>query len=178
MSSIAGFFSPEFQNAQAHPQLERTADRILKRMAYRGPDCSYRMTTPDGILMYNGLFTDEESRKLAPVQGKGPLSHLYISFQDGVYNYDQLRSRLSAQNISATGMTHAEILLHLYHLYGERFAGLLRGGFSIAVADIRSHRLLLFRDPMGIKPLFYHQRKDLFLFASEIKGILAYPDTG
>ena len=176
MSSIAGFFSPEFQNEQSLPQLEHTADQILKRMAYRGPDCSYRMTTSDGILMYNGLYTCEESKQIVPTQGKGPLSHLYITYQDGIYNYDKLASQLRSQNISTKDLSRPEILLYLYHLYGERFASLLRGGFAIAITDVKAHKVILFRDPMGIKPLFYHQRKDLFLFASEIKGIFAYPE--
>ena len=115
------------------------------------------------------------SRKNVPTQGKGGLGHLHIVCDDGIYNYDELASQLESQNISARNMSRPDILLTLYHLYGERFATLLRGGYAIAIADVRLHKVVLFRDPMGVKPLFYHQQKDLFLFASEIKGIFAHP---
>lgn len=172
MSSIAGFFSPEFRQGQRLGALEQTAEKILKSLSHRGPDQAYRMTTSDGVLMYNALYTNQMSRKNVPTQGKGGLGHLHIVCDDGIYNYDELASQLESQNISARNMSRPDILLTLYHLYGERFATLLRGGYAIAIADVRLHKVVLFRDPMGVKPLFYHQQKDLFLFASEIKGSL------
>ena len=175
MSSIAGFFSPEFRQGQRLGALEQTAEKILKSLSHRGPDQAYRMTTSDGVLMYNALYTNQMSRKNVPTQGKGGLGHLHIVCDDGIYNYDELASQLESQNISARNMSRPDILLTLYHLYGERFATLLRGGYAIAIADVRLHKVVLFRDPMGVKPLFYHQQKDLFLFASEIKGIFAHP---
>lgn len=175
MSSIAGFFSPEFRQGQCLGALEQTAEKILKSLSHRGPDQAYRMTTSDGVLMYNALYTNQMSRKNVPTQGKGGLEHLHIVCDDGIYNYDELASQLESQNISARNMSRPDILLTLYHLYGERFATLLRGGYAIAIADVRLHKVVLFRDPMGVKPLFYHQQKDLFLFASEIKGIFAHP---
>ena len=175
MSSIAGFFSPEFRLGQRLGALEQTAEKILKSLSHRGPDQAYRMTTSDGVLMYNALYTNQMSRKNVPTQGKGGLGHLHIVCDDGIYNYDELASQLESQNISARNMSRPDILLTLYHLYGERFATLLRGGYAIAIADVRLHKVVLFRDPMGVKPLFYHQQKDLFLFASEIKGIFAHP---
>ena len=175
MSSIAGFFSPELRKGQRLGALEQTAEKILKSLSHRGPDQAYRMTTSDGVLMYNALYTNQMSRKNVPTQGKGGLGHLHIVCDDGIYNYDELASQLESQNISARNMSRPDILLTLYHLYGERFATLLRGGYAIAIADVRLHKVVLFRDPMGVKPLFYHQQKDLFLFASEIKGIFAHP---
>ena len=175
MSSIAGFFSPEFRQGQRLGALEQTADQILKSLSHRGPDQAYRMTTPDGVLMHNSLYTNRFSKTNVPTQGKGALSHLHIVCDDGIYNYDELERQLTSQNISVKQMSRSEILLTLYHLYGERFATLLRGGYAIAIADTRLHKVVLFRDPMGIKPLFYHQQDSLFLFASEIKGIFAHP---
>ena len=156
MSSIAGFFSPEFRQGQRLGSLEQTADQILKSLSHRGPDQAYRMTTPDGVLMHNSLYTNRFSKTNVPTQGKGALSHLHIVCDDGIYNYDELERQLTSQNISVKQMSRPEILLTLYHLYGERFATLLRGGYAIAIADTRLHKVILFRDPLGIKPLFYH----------------------
>lgn len=176
MSSIAGFFSPEFRQGQRLGALEQTAEQILKSLSHRGPDCAYRMTTTDGVLMYNGLHTSHQQKESIPTQGKGSLEHLHIVCDDGIYNYDELAAQLENQNISAKDMSRPEILLTLYHMYGERFATLLRGGYTIAIADVRLHKVILFRDPLGVKPLFYHKQNDLFLFASEIKGIFAHPN--
>lgn len=175
MSSIAGYFSPECRQEARLASLEQIADQMLKSLSHRGPDGAYRMSSPDGILMGNLLITDESGSTIVPTQGKGALSHLYITMEDGIYNYDQLCSQLEGQNISTKNLSHPEILLYLYHLYGERFATILQGGFAIAIADTRLHKVVLFRDPLGVKPLFYHHEKERFLFASEIKGLLACP---
>ena len=55
MSSIAGFFSPEFRQGQRLGALEQTAEKILKSLSHRGPDQAYRMTTSDGVLMYKPI---------------------------------------------------------------------------------------------------------------------------
>ncbi len=174
MSSIAGFFTPECRQEERIGPLEAKAEHMLKALSHRGPDAAYRMTTPDGIIMGNLLFTNDASKTMVPTQGPGALSHLYIVCEDGIYNYDQLRGQLEGQNISTKDLSNPEILLCLYHLYGERFASILQGGFAIAIADTHLHKVLLFRDHLGVKPLFYHQHRDTFVFASEIKGIFAY----
>lgn len=114
MSSIAGFFSPEFRQGQRLGALEQTAEKILKSLSHRGPDQAYRMTTSDGVLMYNALYTNQMSRKNVPTQGKGGLGHLHIVCDDGIYNYDELASQLESQNISARNMSRPDILLTLY----------------------------------------------------------------
>ena len=105
MSSIAGFFSPEFRQGQRLGALEQIAEKILKSLSHRGPDQAYRMTTSDGVLMYNALYTNQMSRKNVPTQGKGGLGHLHIVCDDGIYNYDELASQLESQNISARNMS-------------------------------------------------------------------------
>jgi asparagine synthase (glutamine-hydrolysing) len=133
------------------------------------------MTTTEGILMYNGLHTVKNGSDLLPIQGKGALSHLYLLYDGSIYNHKQLCLRLHSHNIRTEELTPPEILLSLYHLYGDAFAGLLRGCFAMAILDTRARQLTLYRDPMGIRPLFYYKQQDLFLFASEIKGLLAHP---
>ena len=78
MSSIAGFFTPECRQEERIGALEARAEHMLKALSHRGPDAAYRMTTPDGIIMGNLLFTDETSKTIVPTQGRGSLSHLYI----------------------------------------------------------------------------------------------------
>ncbi|MBK7478818.1 MAG: asparagine synthase (glutamine-hydrolyzing) [Bacteroidales bacterium] len=69
----------------------------------------------------------------------------------------------------------SEVMLHLYEEYGMDFVSCLRGMFAIAILDLRKDKLILLRDRVGIKPLFYYHDGSKFLFASEIKAIMQYP---
>lgn len=103
------------------------------------------------------------------------LKHLHIRADLGLYNYDQLIQRLRSHNVATDSLSHAQMLLHLFRLYGEKTAALLRGSFAFAILDEYHQKLYLFRDPMGVKPLFYHYTDGTLIYATEIKGILAYP---
>ena len=118
------------------------------------------------------------ARRLSIVDVEG--GHQPVSSEDGaiwavqngeLYNHLDLRSALSSHRFASRCDT--EIIPHLYEEAGERFPERLRGMFAIAVWDSRRRRLVLARDRLGIKPLYYARRGDLLVFASELKSVLA-----
>jgi asparagine synthase (glutamine-hydrolysing) len=98
---------------------------------------------------------------------------VWISFNGEIYNHAELRPGLEARGHRYKTKSDTETILHLYEELGERCVEALSGMFAFAIWDERRHRLLLARDRLGIKPLYYAIAGDELLFASEIKGILA-----
>lgn len=143
---------------------------MLHAIAHRGPD--------DQGMWSNGRIA-LGSRRLSIIDlpgGHQPIPNedetIWIVFNGEIYNYRALRQRLAAHH---TFRTHSdtEVILHLYEEMGEACVSELRGMFALAIWDGRTQKLFMARDRLGQKPLFYAQHGDQFLFASEIKSILA-----
>jgi asparagine synthase (glutamine-hydrolysing) len=111
------------------------------------------------------------------VTGAQPMANedgtVQVVFNGEIYNHRELRSELQARGHVFRGSSDTEVLVHLYEEHGGRMAVLLRGMFAFALLDRRHNRLMLARDRFGIKPLFYARRHDEWVFASEMKAILA-----
>lgn len=138
-------------------------------MVHRGPDDA-------------GLYRDGPvglvHRRLSIIDlgtGHQPMSTpdglLWIVFNGEIYNYRELRRDLEARGHVFRTHSDTEVILYAYREYGEACPGKLNGIFAFAVWDRAKGRLFLARDHLGIKPLYYHRRPGLFLFASEIKAL-------
>jgi asparagine synthase (glutamine-hydrolysing) len=92
-----------------------------------------------------------------------------------IYNFPEIRNRLAAHGHSLYTRSDVEVITHLYEDRGPGFVDELRGEFAAAVWDGRNRRLLLARDRLGVKPLHYYIDDNVFVFASEIKALLAHP---
>lgn len=90
-----------------------------------------------------------------------------------IYNYRELSQQLKADGVTFKTQSDTEVLLHLYMQHGVDFVRFLNGMFAIAVIDKRSKSLMIFRDRLGVKPLFFAKHGKGLLFASEIKALLA-----
>lgn len=90
-----------------------------------------------------------------------------------IFNYIEFRAELQALGHRFRTRSDTEVIVHAYEEYGERFVERLSGQFAIALWDVRRERLLLARDRVGIRPLFYVRSEGLLLFGSEVKALLA-----
>jgi asparagine synthase (glutamine-hydrolysing) len=98
---------------------------------------------------------------------------LVLVFNGEIYNHQELRRSLMAEGCVFRSQSDTEVLLHLYEKRGVDMVNDLRGMFAFAIWDIERQRLLLARDPYGIKPLYYADNGSTFRFASQVKALLA-----
>ncbi|HEV2397909.1 MAG TPA: asparagine synthase (glutamine-hydrolyzing) [Candidatus Sulfotelmatobacter sp.] len=114
------------------------------------------------------------------VNGHQPLSNedgtIWIVFNGEIYNYRELRAFLLSKGHTLKTQTDTEVIVHLYEELGAGCLERLRGMFAFALWDQNTRTLLLARDRVGIKPLYYSVSKNAIVFASEIKAILADPE--
>ena len=138
---------------------------------HRGPDGEGIHVSPGAGLGMRRLAV------LDLVTGDQPVGNqagtVQTVFNGEIYNYIELRRDLAAKGYSLRGTGDSEIIPHLYDEYGIEFVKRLNGMFAIALWDSARRRLLLLRDRMGIKPLFYSVRHGSLYFGSEVKCILA-----
>ncbi|MEO8396023.1 MAG: asparagine synthase (glutamine-hydrolyzing), partial [Chloroflexota bacterium] len=101
---------------------------------------------------------------------------LIIAYNGEIYNHPQIRQALELEGARYQTDSDTESLLKLYNRYGLEMTRTLRGMFAFALWDREAHKLLVARDRMGEKPLYYYANERMFIFASEIKALLAHPD--
>lgn len=149
-------------------------DRLLKAMCavltHRGPD-------EEGYFMNPGVGL--AMRRLAVIDlltGRQPIANetgdVHVVLNGEIYNYQELTRRLQEREHHFATRSDTETLVHLYEDHDLDFVRELRGMFAIALWDARRKRLVLVRDRIGEKPLYYAQRGNRLLFGSEIKAIL------
>jgi asparagine synthase (glutamine-hydrolysing) len=141
---------------------------------HRGPDDEgYHFAGPVGLGFRRLSIIDLNT-------GHQPISNedgsVIVVFNGEIYNYQDLRRELRAKGHMFKTQTDTEVLVHLYEEHGEQMLGRLRGMFGFAIWDQRNRKLLLARDRVGIKPLYYHLGKTSLSFGSEIKAVLAGSD--
>jgi asparagine synthase (glutamine-hydrolysing) len=154
------------------------ADGLLNEMrdtlAHRGPDgagCWFR----DGIGLAHRRLSIIDARGGAQPMGNEDGS-VQVVFNGEIYNYRELKSGLESAGHRFHSDSDTEVLVHLYEELGERLVERLRGMFAFAVWDARRGRLLLARDRVGLKPLYYYRDPERLIFGSEIKPILQWPN--
>lgn len=147
---------------------------MLDTISHRGPD-------GEGIHVSSQVGLGH--RRLAIIDlntGAQPLSNedntVWISFNGEIYNYQELREYLVGKGHQFRTKSDTEVIVHLYEEMGEKCVEKLRGMFAFAIWDMRQRLLLLARDRVGIKPLYYYLGRDALVFGSEIKAILADPE--
>ncbi len=156
---------------------ETVSPELITAMAdtirHRGPDDEgYYVSGPVGLGFRRLSIIDLKS-------GHQPLSNedesVWIVFNGEIYNYQELRALLLSKGHQFKTRTDTEVIVHLYEEFGTGCLEKLRGMFAFALWDRRAQTLLLARDRVGIKPLYYRLTGGCLLFASEIKAILADP---
>jgi asparagine synthase (glutamine-hydrolysing) len=159
---------------RAHPADQSTARGMAAALLHRGPD--------DEGFHFEGHVA-LGMRRLSIIDlpgGHQPIANedetIWIVFNGEIYNYRELRAELQARGHRFRTRSDTEVIVHLYEEQGDRLVEHLNGMFAFALWDRRRERLLLARDRMGEKPLYYtHLADGTFLFASELKSLLTHP---
>ena len=168
MCGIAGMLRRD--GANVAPEV---LEAMTQSMAHRGPDgWDARIWGAVGL----------GHRRLAIIDldgGRQPISNedeqVWISFNGEIYNYRELREVLQARGHRFRTNSDTEVIVHAYEEWGEACVERFRGMFAFALADLKSRRLFLARDHLGIKPVYYYQGPDCIAFASELQALRCVP---
>jgi asparagine synthase (glutamine-hydrolysing) len=173
MCGICGVISADPQ------QVEPAVRRMMRAMIHRGPDDEGYEQLPlggEGGPIAGFGFRRLSILDLSPA-GHQPMFNQrtgdWLIFNGEIYNFRDLRKDLEASGVSFRSSSDTEVLLQALGTWGEAALEKLEGMFAFAFYEARSRRILLARDPLGIKPLYVAQLPDRFVFASEIRAVLA-----
>jgi asparagine synthase (glutamine-hydrolysing) len=153
-------------------------ERATQSLAHRGPDDSGTVILRDSAR--EAVEIGLGNRRLA-ILDLSPLGHQpmndpptgnWIVYNGEVYNFREVRAKLERQGVCFGTHSDTEVILKAYARWGEQCLREFRGMFAFAIWDAQRHRLFVVRDPMGVKPLYYHQSDRYFVFSSEVRTLL------
>lgn len=158
-------------SAGAPPPSVATLEAMIGTLHHRGPDGSrVRVDGSVGLAHARLSIIDLDGGWQPMGDAEGSLQ---LVFNGEIFNHVELRAALQRQGHVFATRSDTEVILHLYARYGDDFIDHLNGQFAIALHDVRRQRLVLARDRIGIRPLYYHCDGHRLTFASEIKALRA-----
>jgi len=148
--------------------------QMLAQVSHRGPDAS-------GFYLGGQIGLGHARLSIIDLRGGVQPMHnedrsLWVTFNGEIFNYVELREKLIGRGHRFATRSDTEVILHLYEEYGEECVRHFNGQWALAVWDRKRRRLLVSRDRLGIRPLFYTLAGRKLLFASEVKSLFAHPD--
>ena len=168
MCGIAGQY--RFRSAEASLA---GLEKVNLRQSARGPDASGAFAAGAVALGHRRLKIFDLSERAAQPMVDHELG-LALTFNGAIYNFHQLRGELEAKGYRFFSQSDTEVLLKAWHAWGKACVGRLSGMFAFAIWGRDSGKLVLVRDRMGIKPLYYARTKDGFEFASSLPALLEF----
>ncbi len=168
MSGILGIW-----NLDGRPVDNSVLTGIAKTLDHRGPDGeSSWIQGSVGLGCRLFRVTPESAAEIQPcVHPSGAV----LVFDGRLDNRNELLESLGNDSAVSLSSPDPALVMEAYAVFGERFIERLAGDFALGLFDTKKRRLFVARDAIGIRPLYYYQARDLFIFASEIKAILAHP---
>ena len=165
MCGITGFFGN-------HQQFDKVLlEKMNQSIYHRGPDGEgYHFEQGVGLAMRRLSIIDLEGGN-QPIYNED--NSICVVFNGEIYNYQALRETLIVQGHQFSSHSDTEVIVHLYEEVGIKFVDQLQGMFAIALWDSNINKGYVFRDRLGIKPLYWPQAGDSLLFGSELKTILS-----
>lgn len=175
MCGIAGFYNPDTNYTAEEPKWKRILDDMNRTQKRRGPDdegtylshlcglAHVRLEIIDLVTGHQPMVKRESGRECA------------IIFNGEIYNMKELKSELLSEGVTFHTTSDTEVILAGYMLHGRDYIKKLNGIFAVALWDSAPGQICLFRDRLGVKPLFYTIQGNTLIFSSEIKGLFAYP---
>lgn len=166
MCGIAGII-----NYNATEDMHETLKSMIGLMQHRGPDASGIFSYGPAGLAHARLSIIDLNSGDQPIHNEDRT--VWIVFNGEIFNYPELRKELISHGHRFYTQSDTEVLVHLYEEEGADFFHKLNGQFALAIWDIKKEILLLGRDRLGIRPLFYYQNGGRLVFGSEIKALFA-----
>ena len=167
MCGIVGFYSNRNDK-------ENIIIKQLDTLFHRGPDEQKTYIDKNVALGHSRLAIIDINNAHQPMKSND--DKYVLVFNGEIYNYLELRQHLTSKGITFKTHSDTEVLLNMYIVYGKECINKLNGMFAFAIYDKQKDSLFLARDHFGIKPLYYKYQNDYFVFASEVKAILKYPE--
>lgn len=168
MSGIVGIW-----NIDGQPLERGLLAKLSATMSHRGPD-------GEGIWVQGSVGMACQHLQVTPesIGQPQPLVHpsgIAIVFDGRLDNREELLQNPEISEIVSAKAPDTEFILAVYRIYGDTFPAKLNGDFALAIYDPNLQRLILARDAIGIRPLYFHRAEGLFIFSTEIKALLAHP---
>ncbi len=161
-------------NVAPHGEVDRLLlQRMRDTMAHRGPD-------DEGLMIAGNIGFGHRRLSIIDLSGgRQPMANddatVWVVYNGEIYNFREVRADLEARGFAFRTKSDTEVIIRSYEAWGESCVERFRGMFAFAIWDSRRTQLLLARDRVGIKPLYYTLSNGRLLFASEIKAILQWP---
>ncbi|HDX9707751.1 TPA: asparagine synthase (glutamine-hydrolyzing) [Bacillus thuringiensis] len=151
---------------------------IIKNMAdqieHRGPDDEGYHFCDHLTLGFRRLSIIDINHGKQPIYNED--KSMVLVFNGEIYNYKEIKNELILKGHNFTTESDSEVLIHGYEEYGSKLLNKLRGMYAFVIWDEKERKLFGARDIFGIKPFYYYQKENNFIFGSEIKGMLPHPD--
>jgi asparagine synthase (glutamine-hydrolysing) len=166
ISGIVKFDGTHADRQQVH--------EMIAALQHRGPDGrGVHIAGPVGLGHARLSIIDVQggAQPMSTVDGR-----LWITFNGEIFNYVELREELIKKGYAFTTRSDTEVILNAYREYGDECVNRFNGQWAFAIWDAERRRMFLSRDRMGVRPLFYTQNGDKFVFASEVKSLFACED--
>ena len=176
MCGIAGFFNPYMDYKTEESKWLSILDEMNHAQKRRGPDDEGTYLSKICGLAHVRLEVIDLVTGHQPLIKRSRGRECTIVFNGEIYNMAELKAELIMEGAAFETTSDTEVILEGYMLHGKDYIKKLNGIFAAALWDDTSDELLLFRDRLGVKPLFYTMTGETLVFSSEIKGLFAYPD--
>ncbi len=177
MCAISGFFNPDKDFTEERDASMRLLENMNRAQKRRGPDDEGTFLSPHFGLAQVRLSIVDLVTGHQPMIRRAGEQTAGIVYNGELYNTQELRQELAAEGVSFETSSDTEVLLMAYLTWGPDFIKKTNGIFAMAIMDTAGKRLLLYRDRLGVKPLFYAfcEQTGTLVFGSEIKALLACP---
>ncbi len=169
MCGIAGWYSANEKMTSKTEVLEEMSRRLCRR----GPDEHGMYVDENAALIHRRLSVIDPEHGKQPFSAKSGSGEIILVYNGEIYNAAAIREELISRGYEFVGHSDTEVLYNAYLHWGEGCVEKLNGIFAFVFYNIKERSMFLARDPIGVKPLFYYNKNGEFLFASEIKVLLA-----
>lgn len=175
MCGIAGFFHTKQDYLKNREYFSSVLDTMRKSLKHRGDDEHGIYLSSRCGLAHARLSIIDLETGAQPMIRKAEENTCAIVHNGEIYNMKELKEELMEKGVSFSTTSDTEVILAGYMTEGISFVEKLNGIFATAIYDEALETLYLFRDRLGVKPLFFMRHENTLLFASELKGLFAYP---